>query len=1174
MNLLKRVASLIPKKATREERTIFTEIAKAIDGSSSTDAANQNTSNKAVYRVLKEAGIPVTTEGALIVENPETPTGFVASASFTTVVLSWSAATYQGHDYAEIYRHTTDDLAQAQANGVWKRAYNTAIGDNVDAGSTHHYWIRFINKAGVAGGFFSANGTEAITAVPYEQMLSSIEGLVDAQHLATSLATPIGKIPTIESNLNTAMADIGTAQTDIIGINAELATLPPLINAAQSTANANAQALLESNALYSQEIADARSIAENNSSDLVNSVISLSQAYSDEAAARRQSVGEVQQYLNAIIQTNAETGEITLDAIASFQSEYDSKLSVVNQRLSAAEGKFDIKVWQTDVDAKGNEVLSAVDTEFLSRAGVCSNPDYIDAGSCLLNGGTWTLSSLAQEKKSLIASINTAETSAKAYADTQTQAVATDLAAEVTRVDTLLTDFGTAQSDISNIQTAVSSIEGENYTLQINNATSRITQNESDISGAQDDIANIVTTTYTKAETDSVVAESSSALRTELQGDIAAVEQNAYTKSEVDQTVAGVTETISATNKTAEQASLSAAESIIQNALTGSEKSQQIRETNADVIRKTEALTEADNALATSIQQLTVSVDENAASIYSEQTARADADSAMATDITALQASVSDNAASILSEQSVRATADSAIALEITQLQSDVSDNHASILSEATARASADSALATDISALQVTAAGNAAAIQSEQTARANADTALASDISTLQTTTASNTASIQAETTARTTADSALAGDISTLQVSVGSNAAAIQSEATTRATETTALANNIATLQASTGENAAAIQAEQTARTSADSALAADITTVQTTLEGQIGSVQTTAEAAATTANGIVVKYGVKLDVNGYVTGFQQNNNGSTGSLFIRADQFGVIDPASTTNYADMTAQQLADALPFIISNGSTYIKNAYIKDLESTNIKAGSITADRLDTTYIAVGSAASDVNGGGTTINGGKITAGSITADRLDTSYISVGSAASDINSGTTTIDGGKISANTVTASEIDVTDLFAQNITATGSISGITLTGANVTASVLQDSTYNLGAQIVKYKLVQILQPPNIVDPHYQSVIIGNYASGGITNVSAMYGVGEVGSNGMAYIRLKDLSSHHGYWWTRYWANGDIEVVFDRNDIYEFKMQPNGLTSMYVYVAVHTNSANTHGVAPP
>ena len=67
---------------------------------------------------------------------------------------------------------------------------------------------------------------------------------------------------------------------------------------------------------------------------------------------------------------------------------------------------------------------------------------------------------------------------------------------------------------------------------------------------------------------------------------------------------------------------------------------------------------------------------------------------------------------------------------------------------------------------------------------------------------------------------------------------------------------------------------------------------------------------------------------------------------------------------------------------------------------------------------------------TTIDGGKITTGTITA-----AQIAAG-----------TITSNEIAAGTITAEKINLNDLFAQNITATGTITGATLKGAHVEAT--------------------------------------------------------------------------------------------------------------------------------
>lgn len=86
--------------------------------------------------------------------------------------------------------------------------------------------------------------------------------------------------------------------------------------------------------------------------------------------------------------------------------------------------------------------------------------------------------------------------------------------------------------------------------------------------------------------------------------------------------------------------------------------------------------------------------------ITSEATTRASADSALASNITTLTASVGTNAAAISSEATARASADSALSSTISTVAATAATNTAAITSEATARAASDSALSSSITTL------------------------------------------------------------------------------------------------------------------------------------------------------------------------------------------------------------------------------------------------------------------------------------------------------------------------------------------------------------------------------------------------------------------------------------------------------------------------------------------
>lgn len=146
--------------------------------------------------------------------------------------------------------------------------------------------------------------------------------------------------------------------------------------------------------------------------------------------------------------------------------------------------------------------------------------------------------------------------------------------------------------------------------------------------------------------------------------------------------------------------------------------------------------------------------------------------------------------------------------------------------------------------------------------------------------------------------------------------------------------------------GSVAARIQTETTARTTADTAIASDITTLQTTVGGNTTSIQTNSSSI----NGIEAKHTVKIDNNGYVTGYGLISTANTGTptseFAVVADQFSIA-PVNTDN-------TLADGSPFFhrtaptVINGTTvpagtYMKAAYIHDASITNAKIGTAAID---------------------------------------------------------------------------------------------------------------------------------------------------------------------------------------------------------------------------------------
>lgn len=351
------------------------------------------------------------------------------------------------------------------------------------------------------------------------------------------------------------------------------------------------------------------------------------------------------------------------------------------------------------------------------------------------------------------------------------------------------------------------------------------------------------------------------------------------------------------------------------------------------------------------------------ARIEAEEIARSTADEALASRVTTVEAefgtAISDATARITVEELARATADEALAsrIETTEAEFRAADSLAKALvrSEAYARSTEDEAIAVRIDTVeadyQTADATISASVTSEAIARANADEALASLVETVeaeyQTADATLSASITSEATARATADSALASDITTVTATVNAKNKTFWQTTAPTATAVGDLwfdtdDNNKPyrwngttwelAADARVAANTAAIVTEQTARIDGDTALASDITTVTTTVSGHTS----TLTSYGTSISGLQAKYGVKLDVNGYVTGFEQNNGGGTSDFIIRADKFKVIMPG----YAGGT--------PFTVDSGGVKING----DLIVTGTISGSkIIAGGVDTAQIA-------------------------------------------------------------------------------------------------------------------------------------------------------------------------------------------------------------------------------
>ena len=325
-------------------------------------------------------------------------------------------------------------------------------------------------------------------------------------------------------------------------------------------------------------------------------------------------------------------------------------------------------------------------------------------------------------------------------------------------------------------------------------------------------------------------------------------------------------------------------------------------------------------------------VGNNTAAITQEAITRTGENSAFASLITTVQANVATNSASVITEATARADADSAEATARQLVQANVDTVSASVDTEATARADAISAEAILRQAVQANVDTVSAAVIYEAAVSASANSATASAVTTLTADLGTANGNIANNYNISVAADNVLTQSINSLTSTVGQNTSDITTTATTAASANSATASLVTALTATVATANANIANNYSISVNQDTALANSISTVSAAV-GTVATSVTTETAARVLADGVLeAKYGVTLDANGYITGFEQNNNGTTGEFKITADKFRIVEGAVAGE---------TGATVFDITNGLVTMEAAHIKNLTVGNV-GGTISA----------------------------------------------------------------------------------------------------------------------------------------------------------------------------------------------------------------------------------------
>ena len=333
----------------------------------------------------------------------------------------------------------------------------------------------------------------------------------------------------------------------------------------------------------------------------------------------------------------------------------------------------------------------------------------------------------------------------------------------------------------------------------------------------------------------------------------------------------------------------------------------------------------AENAIVSSVTQLSADVANNSAAILTEQTARADAVSALTTSLNVISAKVDGNQAAILSEVTARTSADSAITTTVDQLTSRVGSAEAAIIAEQNARISGDTIEATERNTLAVQLRGNytgtdttqltTGLIFSERTARIDQGVALTNQINLVSAQVTATNAALISEQTARASADAAEAtnrqaisvklfgtSDINTVTTATLTSGF-LYDQQQARVTAENAIVSRvdgqIAQLTNSLTNVQSMILSETTTRANADSALTSQYTSLLATVNSQTASISQLTDIVSS-STGVSAQWAVKTDIDGkYITGFGLSTTAPKDSnpysqFYVLADSFALVTPS----------------------------------------------------------------------------------------------------------------------------------------------------------------------------------------------------------------------------------------------------------------------------------------
>lgn len=245
------------------------------------------------------------------------------------------------------------------------------------------------------------------------------------------------------------------------------------------------------------------------------------------------------------------------------------------------------------------------------------------------------------------------------------------------------------------------------------------------------------------------------------------------------------------------------------------------------------------------------------------------------------------------------------------------------------------------------------AGLTSEAGVRAAAVSALDVRVTSAEGTITSSASDITSLQSNLATTDSNVSGNATALTV-LGTRVTSAEGTITSISSDITSLQTSLSTTDGNVSGNATAITGIDTRVTSAEGTITSQATSISN-LTTTVGTNTASITTQSNSIDGIEANYGVKVDINGRITGFGLNSTAATATptsqFYVIADKFAVVDPASTGS---------TPIVPFSIDGGQIVMTSDVT--INGGLIVNGTISSEELaanSATFIASGASSGTV-----------------------------------------------------------------------------------------------------------------------------------------------------------------------------------------------------------------------